>query len=468
MAESAETLWWAAEEFGRADVGHGARLTRLVRLGAQLAKRPGGKVTEVCKRSADREAAYRALENPAIKTSALVEAIGAACVARSAEFPFVYVPVDGSSLTLTDRARTKDFGAIGSDQKGARGVKVMSTLAVSPSGVPLGIPTLEWWTRDGAAKRPHPARKTHEKETQRWLDAITHTAERMGREAPKTKCWFQLDREADAWPTLRHLVGSSHWFTVRSSRNRRLAGGTTPTYLREHLQKQRPLGEMRIEIKPNHDRGARTAFLVVRAATVTLELRDQWTNARWNVTLQAVWACERTTENGEKPLDWLLLTNREVGDLEDAALVVTGYCQRWRIEEFHRTWKSGACNVEDSQLRSIAALTKWATLHASVAARIERLKQLARTQRETSADVELTSYEIRALVLWKAKNKKRAEPAPPPTPTIGQAVTWIAEMGGYIGKSSGGPPGSITIARGLEQLRAWADALEALESSRAS
>ena len=44
-----------------------------------------------------------------------------------------------------------------------------------------------------------------------------------------------------------------------------------------------------------------------------------------------------------------------------------------------------------------------------------------------------------------------------------QDVTlWIAQIGGYTGKSSGGPPGSITLARGLNDVRATVRALEAL------
>jgi len=42
-------------------------------------------------------------------------------------------------------------------------------------------------------------------------------------------------------------------------------------------------------------------------------------------------------------------------------------------------------------------------------------------------------------------------------------VRWVAEIGGYTGKSSGGPPGSTTIARGLEQVLVVARALAALE-----
>gem|GEM_PF-759660 len=35
----------------------------------------------------------------------------------------------------------------------------------------------------------------------------------------------------------------------------------------------------------------------------------------------------------------------------------------------------------------------------------------------------------------------------------GQAVTYLAEIGGCTGKSSGGPPGSTTIGSGLERVR---------------
>jgi hypothetical protein len=51
-------------------------------------------------------------------------------------------------------------------------------------------------------------------------------------------------------------------------------------------------------------------------------------------------------------------------------------------------------------------------------------------------------------------------------PTIAQATLWIAQLGGYTGKSSGGPPGSITIKRGLDRLRPAALLLDALAAER--
>jgi hypothetical protein len=267
---------------------------------------------------------------------------------------------------------------------------------------------------------------------------------------------------------LHHLEASGHWFTVRASRNRRLAGSTPghPKLLREKLARAPVLGTIEVAVTPGPHRQGRVARLSLRALPVRLELRNPWTKTCRPLTVHAVWAREsRTTPRGEKPLDWLLFTNHPVDSFDDVCSVVHGYCQRWRIEEFHKTWKSGACHVEDSQLRSSDHAMRWATLLAAVALRIERLKFLSRTDPLLAASGELTRHEIRALVLWKRGSKKRTEPMPSPAPTLAQAVLWIAQLGGYMGKSSGGPPGSITIGRGFERLRQRAEVLEDLESS---
>jgi hypothetical protein len=50
-------------------------------------------------------------------------------------------------------------------------------------------------------------------------------------------------------------------------------------------------------------------------------------------------------------------------------------------------------------------------------------------------------------------------------PTLAQAVTWLAEIGGYMGpRVAGGPPGSITIRRGLEHILPGALIFEGLAS----
>jgi len=95
---------------------------------------------------------------------------------------------------------------------------------------------------------------------------------------------------------------------------------------------------------------------------------------------------------------------------------------------------------------------------------IERLKHLHRTEPTADAASEFTKWELEATLLMKRKYLKKGEPLPGPRPSIGQIVLWLSEFGGYTGKSSGGPPGSITIRRGLDFIAPVALALQQLES----
>ncbi len=159
--------------------------------------------------------------------------------------------------------------------------------------------------------------------------------------------------------------------------------------------------------------------------------------------MTAVWVREEgTTPVSEEPLDWLLYTNQRADDEPSARLIVEGYAKRWRIEDFHKTWKTGACNTERMQLRSAEAAKKWATILAAVATRIERLKHLARNRPDEPATVELSADEIRVLVALAPGIRKRAESAPTVALSIlAEATNWIARLGGYtrqiLGRSAG-------------------------------
>jgi hypothetical protein len=460
---------WAIEEFGRNRIVDHRWRRRVAGMAARVARRPAGRVTEVFTDGAERQGAYGLLESDAVGCYEIAAEMFAACARRSAGEAYVLCPIDGTSLTLTDRNYSKDFGPIGTRSAGARGIKVMNAMVLSPHGVPLGISAQQWWTRPVRTRRKHrDSVRSDQKETQRWLDALKQTKDVMATHAPQTRCWFQMDREADAWPLLTEAGRENCWFTTRSSWNRRVRvrGQGGHTYLHEVMAEQPMQDTYELEVRGTAKRRARTAHMVLRACRVTLDLRDKRTSRRFPLDINVVQAVEQgTTPTGEKPISWTLLTNHPIDTTQDLADVVFGYSMRWRIEELHRTWKSGACCVEETQLRSTQAVKKWATILIAVAARIERIKQLSRDEPQRPASDEFSAAEIKATALLRFGKSAKAKVPPNTPPSMADVTLWIAEIGGYTGRtSSGGPPGSIVIARGLEQVRTAAKALDALAS----
>lgn len=454
---------WAFEEFGHAELGDSRRTARLVDMGREACQRPSGRVSEVYLDLASRQRAYDFIENTHVDPAKVLHAAQVACARRSASFPFVFVPVDGTSLSLVDSLKTKDLGVVGNHRFDHRGLSVVDAVAVSPGGVPFGLADLHWWARRAPCAKPASCRKLKNKETVHWLESIDSIAAVFAPEAPSTQLWFQLDRGGDGAHILRKLAASGHLYTVRSNADRRLRGRASG-FLRAYVARRSPLGYVSIEVPATQNRRGRTARLGVRATSVTLRLQDKWSKSVWSLSLQAVHVREVNRQSkGEAPLDWMLFTNYPVATLADAQQVVFGYTQRWRIEDFHRTWKRGACNVEQTQLHRQRHVILWATIMAAVATRVERIKHLAREQPDLPSTVELSPNEVRALILLKRRYRKRDETIADAVPTIAQATLWIAELGGYTGKSSGGPPGSTTISRGLNFLKPAAALLEILD-----
>ena len=107
------------------------------------------------------------------------------------------------------------------------------------------------------------------------------------------------------------------------------------------------------------------------------------------------------------------------------------------------------------------SIKRWATILAAVSARIERLKQLSRAQPDLDALEEFSRAEIdAAIMLTETKKHQRGDAL-----NLQQAVRLVAMVGGYMGRKGDGPPGSITLRRGLERIAPAAIAIEKLGTS---
>lgn len=460
---------WAEEEFGRARLGDVRRTRRLVSLGAELARQPAGTVTRACSSSASREGAFRWLESESVRVEPVREALVQAALARCAGHKRVYVSLDATSLTLTDKACSKGVGAVGAWSMGSRGVHAMTAFAVGSDGAPIGICGQQMWTRQARSRHAHARRSAdlHDRETRFWLELLAESHARFAREAPGCTPWYQLDRGADCWPVLALASRSNLLLTVRAAHDRRLDGQAASLW--SVLERAAVRGYMDVEVpaRPGRrvrqrragklvfrhaPRKARTAKVAVRAATVPLQLTTA-SGSRFRTDFNAVLV--REVGPVRDRLEWLLLTTHPVRTRAQALAVVHGYKQRWRIEELHRTWKRGLCCVEDTQLRSREAIFKWATLSVAVASRAMRLTYMAREKPDLPANAELSQVELRALIALRMPKGVGLDDVP----TLSQAVRWLADLGGYTGPWNG-PPGPTIVGRGLRTTLAAARAFE--------
>jgi hypothetical protein len=427
-------------------------------MAATTAAAPAGRVTQLFTTSATREAAYRFLENPAVDAAELGRAAHLATANRCYKHEFVFVPVDATSLSLPDRVDRRGLGIIATTV-GARGLHVMTAIAVQPDGTPIGICGQQYWARRdrvGLQRGDYDVRPVEEKETQRWLDVMEQARSALGTEASHTRPWFQLDRGGDAWPILLSASRRDEWLTVRATHNRRLAADVDGKrrYLWDHLRRCEPMASYALKVPVGEQRKARTACMQIQSSRVMLDVRDRRTRNYVKTPLWAVRVIETgTTPRGEDPIEWLLLTTYPVETADDAMLVVDGYASRWRIEDFHKTWKSGACEVEKTQLQARDHIERFAVISASAAMRIQRMIHFARTSPDEPATIEFSPAEIEAtIVMREPKGVARED-----IPSVGEVVRWIADIGGFMGpspknKTATRRPGAIVVARGLEKI----------------
>jgi hypothetical protein len=459
MQES--VLRWATEEFGGAVV-HGAQRKQIVRVAAQLALRPHALVSASMSTDADRQSAYGLLEGTGVSPEALALAQNIAAVRRASEYEYPFVPLDGSAIVVTDRLKSKGIGPIGSPPVAARGMKVMSAIIVSPDRTPIGVAYQQYWTRTEQRHRgDSSSRPIEERESYNWLLCALAVKKLFAEHAPNAKPWFNLDREGD-FKHMLELAAREHLLvTIRANHDRRCGRGQAHR-LWNTLRRKPVLGTYELHVAAGPNRTKRDATMIVRSAEVRLALGPRRHRGANTVKFHAVHTIEQTPPADGPRIEWLLLTKFPVTTFADAKRVIDGYAARWVIEEFHRIWKRGACHIEQVQLRSRRAIRKMAILLASVAMRIARLTQLAREKPDLPASSEFDESEIDAIVaLRQPKGYDRHAAL-----SLGQAIRWVADIGGYVGNKSSGLPGKTVVGRGLERVETAARAFRYVKAQK--
>ncbi len=439
---------WAEEEFGRARFS--ARLTqRVCRVARDFYARPQASIPQACEGDAARiTGTYRLLAHEDTNIETLLQSHYAATEERLAQRPgeVILAVQDTTSVNYTKLVQTRGLGPIGTQVDGAQGLHLHSTLALSTSGLPLGFLDAQCWARD---PKEFGKKKNHlpieEKESQRWIDSYRAVAQVQQR-LPGLTLVSVADREGDIYELFaeRAKHAQAPHLLIRAKHDRALEAQRARMF--ETVDQQPIAGHLEAKLPRQHERAARVANLAIRFATLTLSPPQGKGNLP-PIEVQVVHALEQGAPKGVELLDWWLLTTLPVASFEQAVEKVQWYSERWNIEVFHRTLKSG-CRIEDRQLGDAHSLEACLAIDMVVAWRICHLVKLGREVPHLEASIYFAESEWKALMVYSTKNPR--PPAQPPT--LGKAVRLVAKLGGFQGRKSDGEPGTEAMWTGLQRL----------------
>lgn len=321
-----------------------------------------------------------------------------------------------------------------------------SSLAVSLKGLPLGLLEQKVWQREPAEAKSvnaHQKLPIEEKESYKWLAGLESSLE----EAQGIEYITVCDREADVYELFQLAQNRGAKFIVRACKNRRLE----ESGLLFEALKTWPV-QRRFEIEVASRRGSEARLAKVELRFGKLKLLPPKNRSAQNrsfpletLSLQVIEIQEVEVAEGQEAIRWVLLTNLAVEDAQAAYQILIYYSYRWLVERFHYVLKSG-CEFESSQLKSYQALQRLLGLCSAVAWRLLWMTYQARLSPNASCESLLSESEWQALTAYMQKNPE----IPKTAPSLRQAVRWIGQLGGFIGRKSDGEPGVKVLWRGWE------------------
>jgi hypothetical protein len=363
---------WVHQEFAGAKLGDCRLQKRLFDLAEAFFARPGANLRQALG-TAGAQAAYRFFDHEETTLKALLEPHRLATLARMRRERVVLVVQDTLRFSTTHRTM-QGIGPIGSEERGAQGVELRTTLAFSAEGLPLGILAATNLGRTGTATFA---------DTQ---DSSGTPIREAQHRYPNTRIVTVAECDGDILPVLDEALQQKRDLVVRAKDN--------PEKLWPYLQNSPETEDAALSVASQGVHAARSARVSVRFARLVRAAKPD--------LLWAIWAREIDAPDGVAPIDWMLVTTVAVDSVGDALESIAWYARRSGIEAFQTILNSG-CHVR--RLVTAERLEACLAIDLVVAWRLHYLASSGRGHAERS-DAK------RSLPAAEAAHRRAADPKP--------------------------------------------------------
>lgn len=352
---------------------------------------------------------------------------------------FVLIAQDTTYYNYSSHRAMDGLGKI---QGNLLGIMQHNLLALSETGLPLGLLGQQYWSRDSGHAYPGT-------ESERWFRGLETVNREMGNAGRKAV--LMQDREADIYEFFQAARAPGVELLVRVHEPRRLEIVADEEVCKlEEAEARLPIvGRRSITIL----RGGREVTLEIELqggrVNVLAGKHNRLARAPKTEGLSLVIARERAAfdrqgrliESQDGPAVWYLLTSLPAEDFAQIAQIVTFYALRWRIERFHYTLKSGALEVEKLQFDDLQTMINGLAFYSITAWQILALVYLLREEAEQPAD---RCFEEKELKILEAMSGKKVK-------TVKQAALTLAKLAGFAPSKKQPLPGVKVLAQSLER-----------------
>jgi len=454
--------------FGSAELGDRRRTARLVATFNQLRRHPGSTLPNKLASPPDLKALYRLMDRPEVTHEALMTPLRAYTLKNIAACAGAVVLIhDATELDFSERHSLRaHLGQIGSGF--GRGYICQNVLAFDPqTHSVLGLMNQILHCRDEVPEKEtlpeHRARAT--RESLLWLKGA--------RPLPRDRRLVDVaDQGADTFEFLEHEYHSGRTFVVRACKTRVVQGGHDgqgpKQYLNDYVRSLPELGRFTMDVQSqrNNDgsfRSARSdAIFVARGAAVLIHPPHAKCGEHGNapLPLYAVLLTEVHPPAGEKPIEWLLLTNEPVKTFRDAWRVASWYECRWVVEEYHKGMKTG-CGVEELQFTAVERLQPAIALLSAVALTLLDLRDASRRDdAKTRPAATVISHDyVAVLTAWRYGEMRMSV-------SVHDFYYALARLGGHQNRTRDKRPGWLVLWRGWIKLQTMLDGYLAAKRKR--
>lgn len=448
--ERIDETHWAFEEFRNLGINCGRTIKRFIRSTIALSRKLGESIAGASDSKAEAKAMYRLIDNKKVTEAVVLQAHRKATIQKMKESGerIILTVQDTTTINYTSHKKTEGLGDFGAGPDN-RGLIVHSAIAVTSKGIALGLLDQFIWTRppEERGKRVEKRLKPiEEKESYKWLKSMNNSQMDIPNDI---RLVHVGDREADVYEFFNNALENQQDFLVRVVQNRMT---TEACKLFDKVKNEQPAGQISVEIPRDTRRNLpkRQATLEIRFCRVTIQAPMNTPKKFINnshLTLSIVHVQELNPSNDVEPIEWYLATSMDISNLDEAVEKVNWYIHRWKIERFHYILKSG-CNIERLQQRTAERLQKLILIYSIISVRILGMTYLARQCPEESCAMFLEEEEWK--VLYCIAN--RTLTVPQTVPTIKEAVSYLAKLGGFLGRKGDGEPGAKVLWKGLNEL----------------